>query len=158
MKSKGKTIVRDIERTVTLAIIDEKWKEHLRNMDELKDSVQAVTFAQKDPLVEYKIKGYDLFQDMFMEVNQLVTSYLSKGTLVFSDGTTLEQAREQRAQEVSRTQTNRNEKEDPRRRATAEASNAPKEKVSPIRKDPKIGRNDPCPCGSGKKYKQCHGK
>lgn len=158
VKSKGKTIVRDIERTVTLAIIDEKWKEHLRNMDELKDSVQAVTFAQKDPLVEYKIKGYDLFQDMFMEVNQLVTSYLSKGTLVFSDGTTLEQAREQRAQEVSRTQTNRNEKEDPRRRAMAEASSAPKEKVSPIRKDPKIGRNDPCPCGSGKKYKQCHGK
>ena len=158
VESNGKTIIRDIERTVTLAIIDEKWKEHLRNMDELKESVQAVSFAQKDPLVEYKLKGYDLFQDMFMEVNQLVTSYLSKGTLVFSDGTTLEQAREQRALEVSRTQTNRAENEDPRRRVAAESTNAPREKVSPIRRDPKIGRNDPCPCGSGKKYKQCHGK
>jgi preprotein translocase subunit SecA len=157
VESKGKTIIRDIERTVTLAIIDEKWKEHLRNMDELKESVQAVTFAQKDPLVEYKLKGYDLFQDMFMEVNQLTTSYLSKGTLVFSDGTTLEQAREMRAMETTRTQASRSG-EDQRRRAAAEAVSAPREKVSPIRRDPKIGRNDPCPCGSGKKYKQCHGK
>ncbi|WP_373553681.1 preprotein translocase subunit SecA [Haliscomenobacter sp.] len=157
VESKGKTILRDIERTVTLAIIDEKWKEHLRNMDELKESVQAVSFAQKDPLVEYKLKGYDLFQDMFMEVNQLVTGYLSKGTLVFSDGTTLEQAREQRALETTRTQTSRSDDE-PRRREAAESASAPREKVSPIRRDPKIGRNDPCPCGSGKKYKQCHGK
>lgn len=158
VESEGKTILRDIERTVTLAIIDEKWKEHLRNMDELKESVQAMSFAQKDPLVEYKIKGYNLFQDMFMEVNQVITSYLSKGTLVFSDGTTLEQAREQRALETSRsTQASRSE-EDQRRRAAAESVSAPKEKASPIRRDPKIGRNDPCPCGSGKKYKQCHGK
>ncbi|WP_421797485.1 preprotein translocase subunit SecA [Haliscomenobacter sp.] len=157
VESKGKTILRDIERTVTLAIIDEKWKEHLRNMDELKESVQAVSFAQKDPLVEYKLKGYDLFQDMFMEVNQLVTGYLSKGTLVFSDGTTLEQAREQRALETTRTQTSRSE-DDQRRREAAESVSAPREKVAPIRRDPKIGRNDPCPCGSGKKYKQCHGK
>lgn len=158
VESAGKTILRDIERTVTLAIIDEKWKEHLRNMDELKESVQAMSFAQKDPLVEYKIKGYNLFQDMFMEVNQVITSYLSKGTLVFSDGTTLEQAREQRALETSRsTQASRSE-EDQRRRAAAESVSAPKEKTAPIRRDPKIGRNDPCPCGSGKKYKQCHGK
>lgn len=157
VESGGKTIIRDIERTVTLAIIDEKWKEHLRNMDELKESVQAVSFAQKDPLVQYKLKGYDLFQDMFMEVNQLVTSYLSKGTLVFSDGTTLEQAREQRALETTRTQTSRSEDEQ-RQRAAAESVSASREKVSPIRRDPKIGRNDPCPCGSGKKYKQCHGK
>jgi preprotein translocase subunit SecA len=158
VESKGKTILRDIERTVTLAIIDEKWKEHLRNMDELKESVQAVSFAQKDPLVEYKLKGYDLFQDMFMEVNQLVTGYLSKGTLVFSDGTTLEQAREQRALETTRTQTSRSDEEPRRRGEVAESASAPREKVSPIRRDPKIGRNDPCPCGSGKKYKQCHGK
>ncbi|MDX2069323.1 MAG: preprotein translocase subunit SecA [Haliscomenobacter sp.] len=157
VESKGKTILRDIERTVTLAIIDEKWKEHLRNMDELKESVQAVSFAQKDPLVEYKLKGYDLFQDMFMEVNQLVTGYLSKGTLVFSDGTTLEQAREQRAMETTRTQTSRSE-DDQRRREAAESVSTPREKTAPIRRDPKIGRNDPCPCGSGKKYKQCHGK
>lgn len=157
VESGGKTIIRDIERTVTLAIIDEKWKEHLRNMDELKESVQAVSFAQKDPLVQYKLKGYDLFQDMFMEVNQLVTSYLSKGTLIFSDGTTLEQAREQRALETMRTQTSRSEDEQ-RQRVAAESASASREKVSPIRRDPKIGRNDPCPCGSGKKYKQCHGK
>ena len=96
-------------------------------MDELKESVQAVSFAQKDPLVEYKLKGYDLFQDMFMEVNQLVTGYLSKGTLVFSDGTTLEQAREQRALETTRTQTSRSE-DDQRRREAAESTSAPREK------------------------------
>jgi len=159
VNSKGKSIMQDVERAVTLAIIDEKWKEHLRSMDELKDSVQAASFEQRDPLVIYKVEAFNLFEKLIMEVNEEVTSYLAKGTLIFADGTTLEQAREQRT-DMTRTSTNRQreEEENARRRAAAQASQ-PVSKVQTIRNvEPKIGRNDPCPCGSGKKYKQCHGK
>jgi preprotein translocase subunit SecA len=158
VKSNGKSIITDIEKAVSLAIIDEKWKEHLREMDELKESVQSASFAQKDPLVVYKLEAYNLFETLIMDINLEVTSYLSQGTLVFSDGTTLEQVREQRSN-YSKTQTNRSrEQEDNSRRRAAEAVSTPQQKQQPIRKEVKIGRNDPCPCGSGKKYKQCHGK
>ncbi|MFZ4427007.1 MAG: preprotein translocase subunit SecA [Saprospiraceae bacterium] len=159
VKSKGKSIMQDVERAVMLALIDEKWKEHLRAMDELKDSVQAASFEQRDPLVIYKVEAFNLFEKLIMEINEEVTSYLAKGTLVFADGTTLEQAREQRT-DMTRTSTNRQreEEENARRRAAAQAGQ-PMSKVQTIRNaEPKIGRNDPCPCGSGKKYKQCHGK
>ncbi len=160
VKSNGRSIITDIEKAVSLAIIDEKWKEHLREMDELKESVQSASFAQKDPLVVYKLEAYNLFETLIMDINLEVTSYLSRGTLVFSDGTTLEQAREQRSN-YSKTQTNRSrEQEDNSRRRAAESAGAttPQQKQQPVRKEVKIGRNDPCPCGSGKKYKQCHGK
>jgi preprotein translocase subunit SecA len=161
--SKGKSILTDIEKSVFLAILDEKWKEHLRNMDELKDSVQSVSFAQKDPLVEFKIQAYPLFEDMFMGITKESVAYLSKGTLLFADGTTLDQARErvqERRNQPVRTQTNRApvSQEDQMRRRAAESASGPVEKSMPVRRDPKIGRNDPCPCGSGKKFKQCHGK
>ncbi len=151
----GKSIVLDIEKTVTLAIIDDKWKEHLRSMDELKDSVQAASFEQKDPLVIYKMEAYELFEQLVMSINEEVTSYLSKGTLIFSDGSTLEQAKEQRT-DMSKTQTNRSE-EDMRRRAAEGVSRRAKPKTFK-RTEKKVGRNDLCPCGSGKKFKHCHGK
>ena len=159
VRTKGKSIMQEVERAVTLAIIDEKWKEHLRSMDELKDSVQAASFEQRDPLVIYKVEAYNLFEKLVMDVNEEVTSYLAKGTLVFADGTTLEQAREQRT-DMTRTSTNRNreEEENARRRAAAASAGQPVSKPQTVRNtEPKIGRNDPCPCGSGKKYKQCHG-
>jgi preprotein translocase subunit SecA len=155
VKTDGKSIVVDIEKTVTLAIIDEKWKEHLRSMDELKDSVQAASFEQKDPLVIYKMEAYELFEQLIMSINEEVTSYLSKGTIRFSDGSTLEQAKEQRT-DMSKTQTNRSE-EAARRRAAEGVSRRPKPQTFK-RTEKKVGRNDPCPCGSGKKYKHCHGK
>lgn len=158
VKSKGKSIVLDIERTVTLAIIDEKWKEHLRSMDELKDSVQSASFEQRDPLVIYKMEAFNLFEKLIVEINEELTAYLAKGTLIFSDGTTLEQAREQRM-EMPRTQTNRQrEEEDAARRAAATAGQSQAKPQTVRNAEPKIGRNDACPCGSGKKYKQCHGK
>ena len=159
VRTKGKSIMQEVERAVTLAIIDEKWKEHLRSMDELKDSVQAASFEQRDPLVIYKVEAYNLFEKLVMDINEEVTSYLAKGTLVFEDGTTLEQARQQRT-DMPRTSTNRQreEEENARRRAAATAGQ-PAAKPQTIRNtEPKIGRNDPCPCGSGKKYKQCHGR
>ncbi len=159
VNTKGKSIRVDIERAVTLAIIDEKWKEHLRSMDELKDSVQSASFEQRDPLVIYKVEAYNLFEKLVVDINEEVTSYLSKGTLIFADGTTLEQAREQRT-DLTRTQTNRQrEEEDAARRRAAATAGQQQAKPQTVRNtQPKVGRNDPCPCGSGKKFKQCHGK
>ena len=159
VNSKGKSIMLDIERAVALAIIDEKWKEHLRSMDELKDSVQSASFEQRDPLVIYKVEAYNLFEKLVVDINEEVTSYLSKGTLIFADGTTLEQAREQQT-DLTRTQTNRQrEEEDASRRRAAASAGQQQAKPQTVRNmQPKVGRNDPCPCGSGKKFKQCHGK
>jgi preprotein translocase subunit SecA len=159
-ESGGKTIIRDIEKTVTLTLIDDKWKEHLRNMDELKDSSQSASFEQKDPLVVYKMEAYKLFEDFIYRINEEISSYLSKGTIVFSDGTTLEQARDQMT-DMSRTQTNRTPEaeEQARRQAAAQAGGGQRRKPETfVREEKKVGRNDPCPCGSGKKYKHCHGK
>jgi preprotein translocase subunit SecA len=157
VKSNGKSIRQDIEKAVALSFIDEKWKEHLRSMDELKESVQAASFEQKDPLVIYKMEAYNLFEQLVFETNEEVTSYLSKGTLIFADGRTLEQAREQRT-DLSRVRTNRSEEDNARRAAAEAASRQPARPQTIRRVEKKVGRNDPCPCGSGKKYKQCHGK
>jgi len=158
--SNGKTVMRDIEKAVTLAMIDDKWKEHLRSMDELKDSSQAASFEQKDPLVVYKMEAFNLFEDLIFGVNEDVTSYLSKGTLVFRDGRSLEEAKEQKTS-LKGTSTNRRDDEplaNVRQRQAAEGvSRRPKVETFK-RTQKKVGRNEPCPCGSGKKYKQCHGK
>jgi len=158
--SDGRSIMHDIEKAVTLAIIDVKWKEHLRSMDELKESSQAASFEQKDPLVIYKMEAYNLFEQLVHDINEEVTSYLSKGTLIFADGTTLEQARE-RQSDLGRTRTNKDEEAEnqARRRAAASAGGGRRSKPETVRRtEKKVGRNDPCPCGSGKKYKKCHGK
>jgi preprotein translocase subunit SecA len=155
VKSEGKSIIRDIEKAVALSLIDEKWKEHLRSMDELKDSVQSASFEQKDPLVIYKMEAYNLFEQLIFDINEDVTSYLSKGTLVMPDGRPLEQAREQRT-DMSKVRTSRT---DEAARAAAEAVSRRQSKPETfVRTEKKIGRNDPCPCGSGKKYKNCHGR
>ncbi len=156
VETEGRSIMRDIEKAVTLAIIDDKWKEHLRSMDELKDSVQSASFEQKDPLVIYKMEAYNLFEDFVYRINEEVTSYLSKGTLIFADGRTLEQVREQRT-DLSKVSTNRREEEQAQRRA-AESVSRPAKVQTIVREGDKVGRNDPCPCGSGKKYKHCHGR
>ncbi len=156
VKSNGKSIVTDIEKALTLQLIDVKWKEHLRKMDELKDSSQAASFEQKDPLVVYKMEAYDLFEQLIYDINIEVISYLSKGTVVFENGQSIEEASVQRT-DMSRVKTNRSEEE---RRARGAASSAGRQSKPETvkRTDPKVGRNAPCPCGSGKKYKQCHGK
>ncbi len=156
IKSGGKSIMSDIEKAVTLAIIDEKWKEHLRSMDELKDSVQAASFEQKDPLVVYKMEAYNLFENLIYEINQAATSYLGLGTIVFQDGRTLGEAREQRV-DLSKVRTNRTGGGDAAK-AAAEAVSKQAKPQTVRRTEEKVGRNDPCPCGSGKKYKQCHGR
>ncbi|MBR9921428.1 MAG: preprotein translocase subunit SecA [Bacteroidetes bacterium] len=155
IESDGKSIMTDIEKAVTLAIIDDKWKEHLRSMDELKESVQAASFEQKDPLVVYKVEAYNLFENYIYTVNEEVTAYLSKGTVVFRDGRNVEEAREQKT-DLSKVQTNRSAAA---AKAAAEGVSRRKAKPATVKRvEKKVGRNDPCPCGSGKKYKHCHGR
>ncbi len=161
VKTNGRSIMRDIEKAVTLAIIDERWKEHLRNMDELKDQVQSASFEQKDPLVIYKMEAYRLFEDLIYRINEEVTSYLTRGTLALPESRQVQEAREKPSTDLSKLRTSRSEvpetAEAQRARAAAEGVSRPQQ-VTVKRAEPKVGRNDPCPCGSGKKYKHCHGR
>jgi len=152
--SNGQTIMRDIEKTITLALIDENWKEHLRSMDELKDSVQAASFEQKDPLVIYKMEAYNLFEELINKVNKEVCTYLFHGKLLIQQD--VKEAKVQKT-DLSKVKTSR--EEEARRAAAVGVSQSERSKPETIRKtEIKIGRNDPCPCGSGKKYKNCHGQ
>ena len=159
VKSNGKSVVRDIEQAVTLAIIDDKWKNHLRGMDELKDSSQAASFEQKDPLVVYKMESYNLFEGLIVEINESVTSYLAKGGLALNQN--VQQAKEQKTN-LKATRTNKTADEGERmQRAAAQSAVQGVQQQKPEtfkREEQKVKRNDPCPCGSGKKYKQCHGR
>ena len=151
----GKSVIKDIEKAVSLAIIDENWKEHLRSMDELKDSVQAASFEQKDPLVIYKMEAYELFERLIYSINEEVSSYLMKGRLLINANENLQEAKQVKT-DLSKTQTSRAQQA---QRAAAEAVSAPRAKPETFKRtEKKVKRNDPCPCGSGKKYKQCHGK
>jgi preprotein translocase subunit SecA len=161
VKSKGKSIMRDIEQAVTLAIIDDKWKEHLRSVDELKDKVQGASFEQKDPLVIYKLEAYNLFEDLVYQINEDVTSYLSKGMLVLPENRQVQQAREPQRTDMSKLRASRPGEESAEAaaaRSAAEAASQPVQQMTVRRNQPKVGRNDPCPCGSGKKFKHCHGR
>ncbi len=171
LKTEGKTIMRDVEKVATLALIDDAWKEHLRNIDDLKDSVQGASFEQKDPLVIYKMEAYNLFEGLIGHINANVTSFLLKGSLALPDETQMrqQQAAQERADAQRRAQAGRlrasgsgqqmTETQQAAQRAAQSASHGgPVQRVQPIVKEKVVGRNEPCPCGSGKKYKNCHGK
>jgi preprotein translocase subunit SecA len=154
--TEGSSIVKDIEKAVSLSIIDNTWKEHLRAMDELKDSVQAASFEQKDPLVIYKMEAYELFERLIYNINEEVSTYLMRGKLVINVDDNLREAKQQRT-DLSKTSASRSE-DMARRRAAEGVSRQRAEPETFKRATEKVKRNDPCPCGSGKKYKQCHGK
>ena len=162
VESNGRSIISDIEQTVTLAILDDHWKEHLRGMDELKASTNLASFEQKDPLVIYKIEAYKLFEDLIRRINEATTAYLAKGDLLLQRPEDVQEARSPRPRPAAtgRTQTNRREEEaEAAHKAAAGAGQAQRQKVETFqRSEAKIGRNDPCPCGSGRKFKQCHGR
>ena len=165
LRSEGNEIVDALERTITLAMIDDTWKEHLRAMDDLKQSVQTAYLEQKDPLVIYKVEAFSLFRQMDSEVNRDIVSFLCHSIILTeTNDTPLREGREQKT-DMSRMRANKeqieaagddyaaNEKDyfDPSSTGTAV-------KQEPVKVGPKIGRNDLCPCGSGKKFKNCHGK
>ncbi len=153
--SNGKSIITEIEKSNTLALLDNLWKDHLRTMDELKDSVQGASFEQKDPLVIYKIEAFDQFELLVGELNRTVISFLSRGTIPIAEQKDVREGRRQKT-DMSRTSAGREEAAAARAAAASVGQRAKPETVR--REEQKVGRNAPCPCGSGKKYKRCHGK
>ncbi|HEX5026601.1 MAG TPA: preprotein translocase subunit SecA [Agriterribacter sp.] len=163
LESKGQELANALERTITLAVIDDAWKEHLRAMDDLKHSVQTAVYEQKDPLVIYKTTAFEMFRNMDGDVNRDIVSFLSHAAIPVEQNAGQIREGKERKTDMSRMQVNKDEIDargndyaanendyfDPSGTAT---------KREPVKVGPKIGRNDPCPCGSGKKYKQCHGK
>ena len=154
LETQGAELGQALEKTITLAVIDENWKEHLRAMDDLKQSVQTAYLEQKDPLVIYKMEAYQLFRNMNAEVNKNIVSFLSHASLpVQAEQSTLREGRQQKT-DMSRMRANKEEVDAAGEDYAANEHDRP----APLQTGPKIGRNDPCPCGSGKKYKQCHGR
>jgi preprotein translocase subunit SecA len=152
-ESEGKELAKAYEKTVVLSTIDDAWKEHLREMDELKQSVQNATYEQKDPLLVYKFESYELFKTMINQINKDVVSTLMKGHIPTQDPEQVKEA--QRRRQVENLRTSRS---DSSQFGSPSGGGQDKDrKTEPVRVDKKVGRNDPCPCGSGKKYKQCHG-
>jgi preprotein translocase subunit SecA len=150
LSSNGATLVAQAEKNISLSFIDDAWKEHLRAMDDLKQSVQTATYEQKDPLVIYKMEAFELFRRMDLEINHKLVQFLCHAHLPFEDG--VKEGRQQKT-DLSKLSANRTEE------VGTQTYNDPSEqKQAPVQVGPKIGRNDPCPCGSGKKYKACHGK
>jgi len=166
IETNGRSIIADIEQTVTLAIIDDHWKEHLRSMDELKTSTSLASFEQKDPLVVYKMESYKLFEGLVGQISEITTSYLAKGDLVLAAPEDVQEARAPRKVEAPKTVTNRAEggggstaAQQAMRRAAENSGGPQRQKVETFQREgDKTKRNDPCPCGSGKKFKHCHGR
>jgi len=161
--TKAKSVVEEVEKSVTLAIIDNQWKEHLRAMDGLRSNVQFAQHEQKDPLLIYKFESYELFKKMIAEVNAEVGSFLMRCTLPIASGQQLsQQAPAQRPEPKLQTSKegmpNLSERGSSRQQAARPGMPAPPPpKAEPVRTEKKVGRNEACPCGSGKKYKNCHG-
>ena len=171
-KSEGRELITSIEKYIALAIIDNEWKEHLREMDDLRRSVQNATYEQKDPLLIYKLESFNLFKAMIERMNGEVIGFLARAALP-SAQPDVQQAPAQRAPQ-QRLQTSRTEtpqfagsSRSQAQRPAPTSSGAmrgpmppqgPPPPATPVRVEKKVGRNDPCPCGSGKKFKQCHGK
>ena len=170
IESSGKELANALERSVSLGLIDDSWKEHLRAMDDLKQSVQTASYEQKDPLVIYKMEAFGLFKKMDEEVNKEIVSFLCHSAIPVEEDTrrpVQQQIREGREEKTDMSKmrinkaeidaagqdyaANENDYFDPSAGGAAV-------KQQPIVVGPKVGRNDPCPCGSGKKFKQCHGK
>ena len=151
----SKEVVRSFEKAILLHTIDEAWKENLRELDELRHSVQNASYEQKDPLLIYKLESYGLFKEMVDSMNKKSTSVLMRAQIPFREPEAVKQAAPEKRQDYSKYRT---EKDGPGS-STPAPNAAPAERhMEPIRAEQKVGRNDPCPCGSGKKFKQCHGK
>ncbi len=157
-ESNGKEVVTSFEKTVSLSLIDESWKEHLREMDELKQSVQNAVYEQKDPLLIYKFESFELFKRMLAAVNREVISFLFKGGVPVQNQNQVEEARTPKT-DLSNLRVSKPEYVSGSSASNSAVTNDTREqvKVQPVKVGPKVGRNDTCPCGSGKKYKNCHG-
>ena len=157
-----KSVVKEFEKQILLHIIDDAWKENLRELDELKHSVQNASYEQKDPLLIFKLESVKLFDNMVNTMNNRSVSILMRAQIPEMQGQVQEAAPEQRTQRQQYTESKQNltqeQMTDPNQAAAAAQDTRAQQTRTPIIKDKLPGRNDPCPCGSGKKFKNCHGK
>ncbi len=167
VENEGKPIVQSLEKTMTLAMIDEAWKDHLRAMDDLRQSVRMASYEQKDPLLIYKFEAYNLYKQMLLETNRHIISFLFRAGIPQQEAP--QQTNQQMPQhtDMSNMQNNKEEviaagedyaADEHDLPQNGQTRSAPRQIKQPVTAAPKIGRNEPCPCGSGKKYKACHGK
>ncbi len=145
----GREVVLAIEKGITLGIIDNSWKDHLREMDDLKQSVQSAAYEQKDPLLIYKFESFELFKRMIGKVNKDIISFLGKARLPVKDPALIQRGTDQQKTDMSKLKEGRSD---------IPGGKGGQQKTQPVRVEKKVGRNEACPCGSGKKFKHCHGK
>jgi len=150
-ETESKEIAKALSRNIILFYIDDYWKQHLRDMDDLRQSVQNAAYEQKDPLVVYKLESYNLFTEMLEKLNEEVLAFLLRAFIPLRDASDAREAR-------PATQPNRNLQQMHNTDPSQLSTNAEQRSRMPVRVDKQVGRNDPCPCGSGLKYKNCHGK
>ncbi|MDR0537834.1 MAG: preprotein translocase subunit SecA [Tannerellaceae bacterium] len=172
-ENEGRNIPKAFQKSILLHTIDEAWKEHLREMDELRHSVQNASYENKDPLLIYKLESYNLFKNMVDTMNRKTAGVLMRGQIpIRGEVPGQEGGRNLNVQQATRVQKQdmsryRMEKSDIATGVAAGANNGaglpptgptPPKQQTPVKAEKKVGRNDPCPCGSGKKYKNCHGQ
>ena len=161
--SQGSEMIRAFERSIALNFIDDSWKEHLREMDDLKQSVQNAVYEQKDPLLIYKFESFELFKKMLDTVNRDTMSFLFKGKVAIDEPQQVKQAPQPQQSDMSKLKATHDEFQQNVSSSAGQQSNMPPQgppppvKQEPVRVEKQVGRNEPCPCGSGKKYKSCHG-
>ena len=165
IESQGREINDALERTAMLSLIDEKWTEHLRSLDEVKEGIGLRAFGQKDPLIEYKMEAFRLFKAMIEEIDEEVVALVFKAGPVVQQGGAPRQAAAPRARLDERRARTQSPSDSPdysiklgggNKNEAAERD--PTATAQPVIAGDRVGRNDPCPCGSGKKYKHCHGR
>ncbi len=161
-ESESREVVREFEKRMLLYVIDDEWKEHLRQLDDLKQSVQNASYEQKDPLLIYKIESFGIFSRMLDALNRRAIAILLRGQIPTADPQQVQQAAEQRRQDYSRYRTQKDTvaraAQQSGQAAAAGRDTREAQRPMPVHVDKKPRPNDPCPCGSGKKYKQCHGR
>jgi len=156
-ESDSKEIVKSFEKSILLHVIDECWKENLRELDDLRHSVQNASYEQKDPLLIYKLESVNLFDTMVDKLNNQTVSILMRGQIPIQDPGQVRQAAPERRQDMSQYRESKHDLGDPNQQAAAQRDTR-ETRREPVRAEKTVGRNDPCPCGSGKKYKNCHGR
>ena len=160
--TESKSVVKEFEKSILLHIIDDSWKENLRQLDELKHSVQNASYEQKDPLLIFKLESAKVWDDVINEMYNRICSILTRAQIPEMQQQVQEAAPEQRTQRQQYTESKQQIGEeqlvDRNQQAAAQQDTRAQQPRTPITKDKLPGRNDPCPCGSGKKFKNCHGK
>ena len=159
-ETRGREVQLSIEKGITLAIIDDLWKEHLRELDDLRQSVQNAAYEQKDPLLIYKFESFKLFEKMLLNINREITTFLSRAQLPLRQESDVKEARQPQAPQrgLKASRDNEFDRSAQQQQQAIDSSRQQPQKQMPVHVEKKVGRNDPCPCGSGKKYKNCHGK